>query len=72
MTVLSSHRFAAGPGRRAGWTTARIVSAITGVLLALCSLGLLAGGILVLTAGLALGAVPTRRAASHRRQALAR
>jgi len=26
MTVLSSHRFVAGPGRRAGWTTARIIS----------------------------------------------
>lgn len=48
MTVLSSHRSVAGPGRRAGWITARIISAVTGVLLALCSLGLLgAGGVAV-------------------------
>ena len=33
--------------------------------------GLVAGGILVLAAGLALSAVPARRAASHRTQALA-
>ena len=44
MTVLSSHRSVAGPGRRAGWTTARIISAVIGVLLALCSLGLLGAG----------------------------
>jgi len=44
MTVLSSHRSVAGPGRRAGWTPARIISAVIGVLLALCSLGLLGAG----------------------------
>ena len=44
MTVLSSHRPVADPGRRAGWTPARIASAVIGVLLALCSLGLLGAG----------------------------
>jgi hypothetical protein len=55
MTVLSSHRPVAGPGRRAGWTPARIVSAVMGVLLALCSLGLLGAG------GVALWASTTQR-----------
>ena len=44
MTVLSSHRSVADPGRRSGWAPARIVSAVIGVLLALCSLGLLGVG----------------------------
>ena len=51
MTVLSSHRSLAEPGRRAGWTGARIVSVVTGVLLALCSLGLLGVGGVALWAG---------------------
>jgi len=55
MTVLSSHRPVAGPGRRAGWTAARIISAVAGVLLALCSLGLLGAG------GAALWASTTQR-----------
>jgi hypothetical protein len=55
MTVLSSHRSVAGPGRRPGWTTARIISAIIGVLLALSSLGLLGAG------GVALWASTTQR-----------
>ena len=44
MTVLSSHRSVADPGRRSGWAPARIASAVIGVLLALCSLGLLGVG----------------------------
>jgi hypothetical protein len=55
MTVLSSHRSVAGPGRRAGWTAARVISAVIGVLLALCSLGLLGAG------GVALWATSTQR-----------
>jgi hypothetical protein len=55
MAVLSSHRSVAGPGRRAGWTAARIFSAVIGVLLALCSLGLLGLG------GVALWASTTQR-----------
>jgi hypothetical protein len=55
MTVLSSHRPVAGPARHAGWTTARIISAVAGVLLALCSLGLLGAG------GAALWASTTQR-----------
>ena len=51
MTVLSSHRSVAEPGRGAGWTGARIVSVVTGVLLALCSLGLLGVGGVALWAG---------------------
>jgi hypothetical protein len=51
MTVLSSHRSLAEPGRRAGWTGARIVSVVTGVLLALCSLGVLGVGGVALWAG---------------------
>jgi len=50
MTVLSSHRSVAGPGRRAGWTTARIISGVIGVLLALCSLGPLGSGSVALWA----------------------
>ena len=55
MTVLSSHRSVADPGRRAGWAPARIVSAVIGVLLVLCSLGLLGVG------GAALWASTTQR-----------
>jgi hypothetical protein len=44
MTTLSSPRSAAGPGGQAGWTGARIVCAVAGALLALCSLVLLGGG----------------------------
>ncbi len=55
MTVLSPHRFMADPGRRAGWGPARIVSAVIGVLLVLCSLGLLGAG------GAALWASTTQR-----------
>jgi len=55
MTILSSHRSVMGPGRRPGWTAARIVSAVAGVLLALCSLGLLGAG------GAALWASTTQR-----------
>ena len=50
MTVTSSHHSVAGPGRRVGWTPARIVSAVMGAVLALCSLGLLgAGGVALWT-----------------------
>jgi hypothetical protein len=35
MTVLRSPGSMTSPGRRAGWTPARIVSAVTGLLLAL-------------------------------------
>ena len=55
MTVLSSDRSVADPGRRAGWGPARIVSAVIGVLLVLCSLGLLGAG------GAALWADTTQR-----------
>ncbi len=55
MTVLRSPGSMTSPGRRAGWTTARIVSAVIGVLLALCSLGLLGAG------GVALWASTTQR-----------
>jgi hypothetical protein len=55
MTILSSHRSVADLGRRAGWAPARIVSAVIGVLLALCSLGLLGVG------GAALWASTTQR-----------
>jgi hypothetical protein len=55
MAVLSSPRSVTGPGRPAGWTAARIISAIIGVLLALCSLGLLGLG------GTALWASTTQR-----------
>jgi hypothetical protein len=55
MTVLSSDRSVADPGRRVGWGPARIVSAVIGVLLALCSLGLLGAG------GTALWASTTQR-----------
>ena len=55
MTVLSSDRSVADPGRRAGWGPARIVSAVIGVLLALGSLGLLGAG------GAALWASTTQR-----------
>ena len=51
MTVLRSRGSTTGPGRRAGWTTARIISAVTGLLLALCSLGLLGAGGYALWAG---------------------
>ena len=55
MTVTSSHHSVAGPGRRVGWTPARIVSAVMGAVLALCSLGLLGAG------GVALWASTTQR-----------
>jgi hypothetical protein len=55
MTALRTDRSAAGPGRRAGWTSARIVSAFVGALLALCSLGFLGAG------GAALWASTTQR-----------
>ena len=55
MTVTSSHQYVAGPGRRAGWIPARIVSAVMGVVLVLCSLGLLGAG------GVALWASTTQR-----------
>lgn len=44
MTVQRSPGSMTGPGRRAGWTAARVVSAVSGALLALCSLGLLGAG----------------------------
>jgi hypothetical protein len=48
MTAVRSYRFAAGTGRGAGWSAGRIVSALVGALLAVCSLGLLgAGGVAV-------------------------
>ena len=71
------------PGRSGSWTVAamnadgsRPVAVRISIAAALPSLawiaaGLLAGGILVLAAGLALSAVPARRAASGRAQALA-
>ena len=55
MTVTSSHHSVAGPGQRVGWTPARIVSAVVGAVLALCSLGLLGAG------GVALWASTTQR-----------
>ena len=55
MTALRTRNPQTGPGRRAGWTAARIVSAVIGVLLALCSLGLLGAG------GVALWASTTQR-----------
>ena len=55
MAVLRSPGSMTGPGRRARWTTARIISAVVGPLLALCSLGLLGGG------GVALWASTTQR-----------
>ena len=59
MTVTSSHHSVAGPGQRAGWTPARIVSAVMGAVLALCSLGLLGAG------GVALWASTTQRHGGH-------
>lgn len=48
MTVTSSRHFVADSGRGVGWTPARIVSAVIGTVLVLCSLGLLgAGGVAV-------------------------
>jgi hypothetical protein len=44
MTALRSSRSAGRSAWSAGWSTARLVTAVTGVLLALCSLGLLAAG----------------------------
>ncbi|HEY7261618.1 MAG TPA: hypothetical protein VH589_09070 [Trebonia sp.] len=44
-----------GPGRRAGWTAARVISAVSGVLLTLCSLALLGAG------GVAVWATATQR-----------
>jgi hypothetical protein len=44
MTALRSSRSAGRSAWPAGWSTARLVTAVTGVLLALCSLGLLAAG----------------------------
>ena len=55
MTVTSSHQSVTGPGRRVGWTPARIVSAVMGAVLALCSLALLGAG------GVALWASTTQR-----------
>ena len=55
MTVISSHHSVADARRRDGWTPARIVSAVMGVVLALCSLGLLGAG------GVALWASTTQR-----------
>jgi hypothetical protein len=55
MTVLQSRGSATSPGRRPGWTPPRIISAVTGLLLALCSLGLLGAG------GYALWASTTQR-----------
>jgi len=55
MTVLRSPGSKTGPGQRTGWTTARIISAVIGLLLALCSLGLLGAG------GVALWASTTQR-----------
>ena len=58
MTAVRSYRFAAGTGRRAGWTAGRIVSALVGALLAVCSLGLLGAG------GVAVWASATQRQAA--------
>ena len=55
MTIVRSRGSTTGPGRRAGWTTARITSVVIGMLLALCSLGLLGAG------GVALWASTTQR-----------
>ncbi len=55
MTALRSPGSMTSPGRRAGWTPARIISAVIGLLLALCSLGLLGAG------GAALWASTTQR-----------
>ena len=55
MTALRTRSPQTGPGRRPGWSPARIVSAVIGALLALCSLGLLGAG------GAALWASTTQR-----------
>ena len=55
MTTLGSPRLAAGRAGRTDWTAARIVCAVAGVLLVLCSLGLLGGG------GAAIWASATQR-----------
>ena len=44
MTVLRSPGSMTSPGRRAGWIPARVISVVIGVLLALCSLGVLGAG----------------------------
>ena len=44
MTVFRSSRSAGRSARAAGWSTVRLVTAVTGVLLVLCSLGLVAAG----------------------------
>ena len=44
MTAVKSSRSAGRSAWRAGWSAARLVTAVTGLLLALCSLGLLAAG----------------------------
>lgn len=50
---------AGGPPRAAGWTTGRIVSVVTGAVLALCALGALSAG------GAALWAESTQRSAGY-------
>lgn len=55
MAILRSPDSMTGPGPRVKWTTARIISAVVGLLLALCSLALLGGG------GVALWASTTQR-----------
>ena len=55
MTTHRSSRSAARSVRQAGWSASRLVSAVTGALLVLCSLGLLAAG------GTALWADTTQR-----------
>ena len=60
-----------GPSRAApGWTAGRIVSAVTGAVLALCSLGwlateLLAGGTVLTLIACALIIIPVRMAATR-------
>ena len=55
MTALGTRDPRTGRGRRAGWTPARVVSAVIGALLALGSLGLPGAG------GVALWASSTQR-----------
>ena len=55
MIALSTDKPRTGPDRRPGWTAARVVSAVIGLLLALGSLGLLGAG------GVALWASTTQR-----------
>ncbi len=67
MAILRSPDSMTGPGPRVKWTTARIISAVVGLLLALCSLGLLGGGGVALWASGSCGQpLPGRGRLRHR------